>query len=293
MGKDLVDNFVQARSVFSEASEAVGIDVGKLCFESDEETLRLTENAQLALFTCGMAAYRCISDKLTVEAFAGHSVGEYAAITAAGVLSVSEGAKLVRRRGELMAMAKSGAMAAVLGLDRETLRTVCEEASSADGIAVIANDNCPGQLVISGDKSAVEAAGKLAVEKGAKRVLPLNVGGAFHSPLMTEAAREMAVALGEAPFGVVPQEIDVYANVTGGKIQHAREWPELLARQLESPVRWTESVQAMVANGITTFIECGAGEVLCGLIRRIEPTATTIAINDAASLSKLEQLVSK
>lgn len=284
MGKELFDAFSEARAVFSEVADATGVDIAKLCFETDEETLRQTQNAQLALYTCGLAALATC--ELKPEAFAGHSVGEYAAVVAAGVLSVGEGAKLVRTRGELMAesgQARPGTMAAILGLERDALQAVCE---SVEGTCVIANDNCPGQLVISGDVAAVQAAMAKAQEAGAKRALPLNVSGAFHSPLMAEAAAKMGESLNAAPFGAVPQVTDVYANVTASKIEHAREWPDLLRRQLENPVRWTESVQAMRRDGFTRFIECGSGEVLGGLIRRIDKEAETAAVYDLASREK-------
>ncbi len=251
----------------------------------DEETLRQTQNAQLALYTCGVAAYRILGDKAT--AFAGHSVGEYAALAAAGVLTVEDGARLVHRRGELMASVgndRPGGMAAVLGLERAALEAVCLEASEGDEVAVIANDNCPGQLVISGDKSAVERAGALASEAGAKRVLPLNVSGAFHSPLMAEPARRMREALDGVQFQTGAA---VFANVTAGRQEYPAKWPDLLERQLMSPVRWTESVQAMIASSVTTFIECGVGEVLCGLIKRIDREVTTQAVFDLASLEKV------
>lgn len=287
MGRELHGSFDPARSVFDEVHAATGIDVAALCFESDEETLRQTQNAQLALYTCGLAAWACLD--VAPVAFAGHSVGEYAAVVAAGVLSVGEGAKLVRRRGEIMAASgavRPGGMAAVLGLERPDLEAACRDASTESEVAVIANDNCPGQLVISGDKAAVERAGALATERGAKRVLPLNVSGAFHSPLMHEPARGMGEALRAAPFGEAAQQIGIYANVTAEKVSDANAWPVLLTQQLESPVRWTESVQAMRRDGITTFIECGAGEVLGGLIRRTDREVECLAVFDLASLEK-------
>lgn len=285
MGRELFETRDAARGVFSEVAEATGVDIAKLCFESDEETLRQTQNAQLALYTCGLAAYACL--ELVPDAFAGHSIGEYAAVVSAGVLTIGEGAKLVLKRGELMASAgqtRPGTMAAILGLERDALEAVCQSVSS--GVCVIANDNCPGQLVISGDVAGVQEACAAATAAGAKRALPLNVSGAFHSPLMEDSARQMGEALRAAPFGEVPQEIDVYANVTASKIEHAREWPDLLERQLKSPVRWTESVHAMIADGIDSFIECGSGEVLCGLVKRINRDVSTTAVFDSASLDK-------
>jgi [acyl-carrier-protein] S-malonyltransferase len=289
MGRELHDASAAAQQVFDEASEALSLDVRQLCWEMDEGTLRQTQNAQVALFTCGVAAWRALNERarVPVAAMAGHSVGEYAALAAAEIVSLAEGARLVRRRGELMAESggnRPGTMAAVLGLDHESLQAVCEEASTSESVAVIANDNCPGQLVISGDREAVERAGKLASERGAKRVLPLNVSGAFHSPLMEEPAREMARALRAELFHDGVRGVSVYSNVTAERVDGSSMWPSLLEAQLRSPVRWTESIAAMRRDGIETYIECGAGEVLCGLIRRISKEVATSAVYDAATL---------
>lgn len=283
MGRSLYEGRPEAKQVFDEVSEAVGVDLAKLCFESDEDALRETQNAQLALFTVGVASFVCLQDSgIQVQALAGHSVGEYAALAAAGVVPVSIAARLVKRRGELMAVAGKehpGTMAAVLGLERSDLDAVCVEVS---GIVVVANDNCPGQLVISGEVEAVRAAGELAASRGAKRVLPLNVSGAFHSPLMEEPARQLGEALMDAEFGlgIAP----VYSNVTAEPALDAERWSRLLEDQLRSPVRWTESVRNMVRDGVTTFVECGPGEVLSGLIRRIHKEATTLRTGDLESL---------
>ncbi len=286
MGKDLYEGQMAAREVFEQASEAVGIDLRKLCFESDEETLRQTQNTQIALFVCGVAAFRSLPDNISdrVTAMAGHSVGEYAALTAAGILDVATGARLVRRRGELMAASgdqQPGTMAAVLGLERETLEAVCK---GVDGVVVIANDNCPGQLVISGEIDAVGKAGQAATAAGAKRVLPLNVSGAFHSPLMEGPASEMAKALAEAQVGA-GRGVKVYANVTAEPVQQPELWPTMLEQQLRSPVRWTETIQNMMRDGVGTFIECGVGEVLSGLIRRVGKSASTLRVNDSGLLA--------
>lgn len=284
MGKDLYDGNSAAKAVFQEISDAVGQDMAVLCFDSDDETLRQTQNAQMALYCTGVAAFRALQNEASVspQAFAGHSVGEYAALAAAGVLDIAEGAKLVQRRGLLMSQAGStrpGGMAAVLGLNAEDIKPVLAEVI-ASGVCVIANDNCPGQTVISGDINAIQAATALLPERGAKRVLPLNVSGAFHSPLMDESAAEMAKALAVANF---KQGSPVYSNVT---TEIGDNWPELLTLQLKSPVRWNESVQNMIAAGITTFIECGSGEVLSGLLRRIDKSATALKVVDMATLAE-------
>lgn len=293
MGKELYDAFVEARAVFEEVSTATGLSATQICFELPEETLRQTQNAQLALYTCGLAACRVlVSHGVRPTAFAGHSVGEYAALAAAGVVTVESGARLVQRRGDLMARSgnlRLGGMAAILGLDRDALEDVCVKASSGGEVAVVANDNCPGQLVISGDKAAVDRAGALASEAGAKRVLPLNVSGAFHSPLMEEAAQAMGEALRNVTFGEATGA--VYANVTASSVSNSASWAELLEAQLKNPVRWTESVQSMVAAGYTTFVECGAGEVLSGLIRRIDRDVRTSSVQDVATLQRtIEEL---
>lgn len=286
MGEDLYHNDSFARQVFDQVQQATGINVASLCFTSDEETLRQTQNTQIALYTCGLAAYLALDatmPELKPVAMAGHSVGEYAALAAAGKISIEEGARLVRKRGEIMARAgadRPGAMSAVLGLTAEELQHILDSATF-DGEVVIANDNCPGQLVISGDRDAVQAASVLAGERGAKRVLPLPVSGAFHSPLMKSSAEEMAVDLAKARFG--SSEIPVYSNVT---TQPGEDWASLLQRQLESPVRWTESVQQMIADGVTTFVECGSGEVLTGLVRRIDKEKTGLRVLDTATLSE-------
>jgi [acyl-carrier-protein] S-malonyltransferase len=175
---------------------------------------------------------------------------------------------------------RAGTMAAVLGLDRDALEQVCRAASTPESVAVIANDNCPGQLVISGDVSAVERASALASEAGAKRVMPINVSGAFHSPLMQESSEAMGLALRDVRFakGVMP----VVANVTAQVAEQG--WADLLEAQLRSPVRWTESVGAMLAMGVTTFVECGSGTILSGLLKRIEREARSLAVEDADSL---------
>ncbi len=284
MGRDLAEQFPEAAKVFDEVSAATGTDLRKLCWESDEETLRQTRNAQLALYTCGVAAWNCLEARLPgeIQAVAGHSVGEYAALVAAGVFTPDDGARLVQIRGELMARAGEtapGTMAAVLGLDRDPLQQACE---AAGGHVVIANDNCPGQLLLSGERAAVERAGRLALEAGAKRVLPLNVSGAFHSPLMDKPSREMGRAL--AGFTPASPGLRIYSNVTSELAEEGFAWPELLERQLLSPVRWTESVQHMIRDGVTGFVECGVGEVLGGLIRRIDKSVATYRVSDVESL---------
>jgi [acyl-carrier-protein] S-malonyltransferase len=290
MGKELFDASSAAREVFQTVSDATKVDVANLCFETDEDTLRQTQNAQLALYTCGLAAYRALGiDCFTT--MAGHSVGEYAALAAAEIVKAGEGAKLVQRRGDLMARSGSlrpGTMSAILGLEREALEEVCRMASDSKAAVVVANDNCPGQLVISGDTAAVERAEELAKEAGAKRAMRLNVSGAFHSPLMLEPARSMALAL-KGDLFQPGKGARVYANVLATPPGNLGEWPELLETQLSSTVRWTETIQNFIKDGVDTVIEFGAGEVLCGLIRRISKDVTTMAVKDVATIQAAKE----
>ena len=291
MGKALYDVRPDARAVFASISQATGVDTVNLCFDTEEETLRQTQNAQLALYTCSIATWVCLNSHLQgvtrIDAFAGHSVGEYAALAASGTVSVEEGAKLVQTRGEIMARAgesRPGTMAAVLGLERDQLDKIC---ASINGIVVVANDNCPGQLVISGEIDAVREAGEAATAAGAKRVMPLNVSGAFHSPLMEESAVEMRKSLDAATF---QRGARTFSNVTAQPVVQDGRWPELLENQLRSPVRWTETIQNMVNEGIRTYIECGPGDVLSGLIRRVDRDTKTMRVSD---LDSLEAVVSE
>lgn len=288
MGQSLFDGSAAAKNVFDEVSETLHIDVAKLCFESDEETLRATQNAQIALFTCGIAAYRALVETgVKAEVFAGHSIGEYAAHVCAGNISLEIGAVLVRKRGQVMADAGNiapGTMAAVLGLDSDAIRAAL---SKVDGVVVVANDNCPGQVVISGEVSAVAAAGPVLSEAGAKRVLPLNVSGAFHSPLMLEPSKVMAKTLANVDFAFGKP---VYSNVTAEVVENPVFWNELLEAQLRDSVRWNETIQNMIADDVTKFIECGVGEVLCGLLKRIDKSVTSAAVYDMDSLAAAKNI---
>ncbi len=283
MGASLREH-AAAVEVFARIDGATGLSTQRICEQLSEEQLRQTQNAQVALFACGVAAHAALAaEGIAAQVAAGHSVGEYAALVAAGVLSVEDGARLVQRRGDLMARSgglRAGTMAAVLGLEADALKQVCLAASSTDSVVVIANDNCPGQLVISGDVAAVERASAMASESGAKRVLPINVSGAFHSPLMQESAEAMGVALADVSFaaGSMPVVANVSAQV------ESSGWAGLLEAQLRSPVRWTESVGTMQAMGVTTFVECGSGSVLSGLLKRIDREARSLVVEDMDSL---------
>lgn len=294
MGRDLHTEYETARLVFEEVSDATGVDTIGLCFHTDETTLRRTDRAQLALFTCGIAAWRCLEEASGLEpaAFAGHSVGEYAAVCSAGAIGLADCARLVKQRGQVMAAAGKevpGTMAAILGMESETLQALCDSVADS-GVCVIANDNAPGQLVVSGNVDAVHALSAVAPDKGAKRVIPLSVSGAFHSPLMAGAGREFAVALAAAEFGGT-MRAPVFANTTAESVTDSSQWPDLLARQLESAVLWTDSMRAMSAAGVTHWIECGVGEVLCGLVRRIVPEAQVSKVVDSATLDSVVEEV--
>ncbi|MBI1331748.1 MAG: ACP S-malonyltransferase [Armatimonadetes bacterium] len=282
MGQSLYEGSEAARHVFEHVSDCLHTDVAKLCFESDEETLRATQNAQIALFTCGVAAYRALeTEGYRAEVFAGHSIGEYAAHVCAGNIPLEVGAPLVRKRGNVMAEAgktRPGTMAAVLGLDADVIQEALKQVS---GVVVIANDNCPGQVVISGEVEAVAAAGPVLTEAGAKRVLPLNVSGAFHSPLMNMPSKEMARSLATVDFAFGKP---VYSNVTAEPVENPCTWNDLLEQQLRDSVRWTASVRNMINDGVTQFIECGVGEVLCGLIKRIDKEVPSRAVYDMETL---------
>lgn len=271
MGVAVAEKFPQARAVFDQANQLLGWDLFQACKEGPEDRLRQTDVAQPALYVTGYAAFAALrSLEVQPEGFAGHSIGEYAALAAAGVFSFEQGLKLVQERGRLMqeaAQKRPGAMVAVLGLTPEKASEICREAQS-DGVCVPVNYNSPEQIVIAGEKKAVEKVTGLAQAAGAKRVIPLNVSGAFHSPLMSEAAEAMRSALAKVQFknagGPVAMNADGQLQAQAAAIQ------DRLARQLNSPVQWVKSIDAMKADGFTTFIECGAGRVLSGLLRRID-----------------------
>jgi [acyl-carrier-protein] S-malonyltransferase len=289
MGKDLADNFAEARAVFEEVDEALGQKLSDIMWNGPEETLTLTANAQPALMAVSMAVIRVLeakglSLKDKVAYVAGHSLGEYSALCAAGTFSIADTARLLRIRGNAMQAAVpvgEGAMAAIIGLEHGDVEAVCAEASAA-GSCQIANDNGGGQLVISGAKAAVEKAAALASEKGAKRALMLPVSAPFHSALMGPAAEAMREALSkvEKHAPVVP----VIANVRAAPVSDADEIASLLVEQVTGQVRWRETVEWFAANGVDTLYEIGAGKVLTGLARRIDKTISGVAVNSPADI---------
>jgi [acyl-carrier-protein] S-malonyltransferase len=275
MGRDLAEAFPAARDVFREADEALGFALSTLCWEGPAEELTLTVNAQPALLTHSAAVWAVLRQAgLDVVCAGGHSLGEFSAYHAAGSIAFADAVRTVRRRGELMlesGRARPGTMAAVLGLDDEVVEGVCREASDEGAVVVPANFNSPGQVVVSGDAAAVERAGPMLVAAGAKKVQPLAVSGAFHSPLMAVAEEGLRTQLEGARFDA--PAFPVVSNVTATPVSEANEARRLLVEQLTSPVRWTESVRTMLQMGAERFLEIGPGKVLTGMLKRIDRAA--------------------
>ena len=293
MGRDLHDAFPAARAVFEEVDEALGEPLSRLIFEGDEGELTLTRNAQPALMAVSLAVIRALEAEggwriAERAAFvAGHSLGEYTALTAAGCLAPADSARLLRLRGEAMQAAVpvgAGAMAALIGADIERAEAVARAAAGGE-VCVVGNDNAPGQIVISGAAAAVERAVALAPDQGIKRAVMLPVSAPFHSPLLAPAADTMAAAFEEVSFG--PLALPVVANVTARPVHEAAEVPALLVQQVTAMVRWRESVQHMAGAGVDTLIEAGAGKVLTGLARRIDRALGASAVGTVAEVEAL------
>ena len=293
MGKAWADAYPQARAAFEQADAALGEPLSRLCWEGPEEDLQLTRNTQPAILACSVAVLRALEADPRVSAsppalLAGHSLGEYSALVAAGALDFADALRLVRRRGELMQAAVPvglGAMAAVLGLAPAVVAEVAAAASNAGEICAVANYNSPEQTVIAGHRAAVERAMALAKERGAKRALPLPVSAPFHSPLMAPARAGLQPYLAQASFRdpnpPVVCNVDAAVVTTGGAARSA------LIRQVDGTVRWVESVQAMAAAGVTLFVEIGPGAVLTGLAKRIAPTVRALSVSEPAALEAL------
>lgn len=275
MGKDLADRFPAARDVFAEADDALGFALSRLMWEGPAEELTLTANAQPALLAHSAAVWAVLRDAdLDVVCAGGHSLGEFSAYHAAGSMSFADAVRTVRRRGELMQEsggARPGTMAAVLGLDDDVVEGVCREASAEDSVVVPANFNTPGQVVVSGDVAAVERVAPMLVSAGAKKVQPLTVSGAFHSPLMRVAEEGLRAQLDSIAFAA--PAFPVVSNVTSHPVTDADDARSLLVDQLTSPVQWTHSVRTMLQMGAERFLEIGAGKVLTGMLKRIDPAA--------------------
>ncbi len=293
MGKDLFDNFAAAREVFEQADEALGFPLSEMCFSGTEEDLALTANTQPAILTTSVAAYRAMESEgfARPDFVAGHSLGEYSALVAAGVLDFADAVRTVRKRGTYMQEAVPvgvGAMAAILGVDLAKIEQACADA--ADGnVCRPANINSPSQVVIAGDADAVDRACELLKERGAKRAVKLNVSAPFHCALMMPAQERLAVDLEALSYGKfsfpIVQNVDAEVNSNEARVCDA------LTRQVSSPVRWLQSIERLVAEGVDTAIEVGAGKVLSGLVRQINRDVRCLNVENSESLkSTLESI---
>jgi [acyl-carrier-protein] S-malonyltransferase len=287
MGKELAEKYPAAKQTFDEADEVLGYRLSQLCFEGPEDQLRLTEITQPAILTASVAAWRVLSEKGVRPAFAaGHSLGEYSAHVAAGTLSFADAVRTVRNRGRYMQEAVPvgvGAMAAVLGMEREKVRQVCDEAAQGE-VCEPANINSPEQIVISGHKGAVERAASLATERGAKKAVLLPVSAPFHSSLMRPAQERLAGDLASVAFHQA--STPVMCNVDAALVDSPETSRDALVRQVTGAVRWDECIRGLIARGVDTFLEVGPGKVLWGLMRQIDRSKTALVVGDEASLVK-------
>ena len=283
MGKELAEKFPSAKSWFDRASSALGYDLAGVCFQGPESELTRTENAQPGIFLVSWIAFQLLKERvpgLTFEATAGLSLGEFTALTAAGVMSFEDGLRIVRQRGRFMQEAcetTRGGMAAIIGLDEGATREVCAEAD-----VVLANLNCPGQLVISGEADKITKGCELAKAKGARRAIALPVAGAYHSPLMATARDKLRTALEQ--IRLQPPAVQVVSNVTAAPYDGVDSIPIRLVEQVTSSVRWEESMRYLLSLGFTRFIELGPGTALSGFMKRINTEAQMLNVADAASL---------
>jgi [acyl-carrier-protein] S-malonyltransferase len=289
MGSDVAAAFASSRRVYEIAGEALGIDIAKLCFEGPEEALTDTQNAQPAILTTSLAYLAAALEAQVIRErpsfVAGHSLGQYTALAAAGSMSISNAVAIVRQRGRLMARAgeeRPGAMAAVLGLEEATVEQICRDTGAEP-----ANYNGPTQVVIGGPAEAVERASRMAKEAGGK-VLPVRVAGAFHTSLMGSVSSEFRSLLEEAPIG--DAEIPVVSNVTGVTASRHDEIVRDLSEQVTHPVQWDRSIRFMLAEGVTTFLEVGAGKALSGMLKRIAPEAMALNIDSVKALSTVSNV---
>jgi [acyl-carrier-protein] S-malonyltransferase len=283
MGRDLCERFPVCRDLFARSNDVLGRDLQRICFEGPEATLTKTDNAQPAIFVHSLACLEALKSMIPLfqfQATAGLSLGEFTALTAAGAVEFDDGLRMVQARGRHMqeaCEATSGSMASVIGLDEPTLAAVCRE-TDVD----VANLNCPGQIVISGERDKIARAVDIAKARGAKRVIPLQVAGAYHSRLMESGRIQVEREL--LSLRMQPPRVPVVSNVTARPSSSVHEIKELLARQVTSSVRWSESMQWLVAQGVTCFIELGPGTVLSGLMKRINKDVTMLTVSDCASL---------
>jgi [acyl-carrier-protein] S-malonyltransferase len=286
MGRDLFEAYPVARQVFHDIDDALGVSISKLCFEGPEDQLKLTENTQPAILAVSAALHAVLEEHGATrrDLVAGHSLGEYSAIVSVGGLTPAEAAKLVRARGRFMQEAVpvgTGGMAALIGPSVEDAHAICEEAAQGEVVSV-ANINAPGQIVIAGTKAGIDRAIAVAKARGVRRALPLPVSAPFHCELMTPAAERLAPLLDEANFKDL--WVALVSNVDASPIGTATAVRNALLRQVASPVRWVESVERMVAMGVKRFVEVGPGNVLTGLIKRIDPNVELVNVSDVASV---------
>lgn len=287
MGLQVAEASESAKAVFREADETLGFPLSKLCFEGPEDQLRLTANTQPAILTTSVALLKVLREHCDIKPdfVAGHSLGEYSALVAAGSFTFRDAVLTVHKRGTFMEEAVPsgvGAMSAVLSLDRERLEEVCNQVKKENHVVEPANYNCPGQIVISGHQAAVAEAGEKMAEAGARKVVPLSVSGPFHSSLMKPAADRLAGVLAE--WDIQDAEVPVVANVTAEPVQDKDEIRRLLIEQVASPVRWEESVRNMLKAGVDVFVEIGPGKVLSGLVKKVDRKAKVFAVEDMDSL---------
>ena len=285
MGRNLAESFPESRAVFEQADAALGFAVSQLCFEGGEEALKLTENTQPAILTVSVAAYRALETRgVTPDFTAGHSLGEYSALVAAGALQFSEAVKVVRQRGRYMqeaVPAGEGAMAAILGLSPADVAEICRKAADGEVVSP-ANMNSPEQTVISGGAAAVKRAVEIASQAGAKRAVMLPVSAPFHCALMLPAQQRLEPDLRAAKFSAL--RFPLITNVDAEAIETGDEAREALIRQVTRPVRWLDSIREMVDSGVKIFVEVGPGKVLSGLLRQIDRSVRCFNVEDAASL---------
>lgn len=289
MGKSLAEKDENVRSIFQKADEKLGYSLSRIIFEGPQEELTLTTNAQPALLAASIAILHYFKQSdIKPDYVAGHSLGEYTALVASGAISFEDGVYAVRKRGEFMEEAvpnREGTMAAVLGLSREKLESVTESVTEEGHPVQLANINCPGQIVVSGTRKGVELASSKAKEAGAKRVLPLEVSGPFHSSLMKPASNQLQGILNE--IDIKEANVPVIANVSATEMINPVDIKEKLIQQLYSPVQWEDSVKKMIELGVDTFIEIGPGKVLSGLVRKMDRSVKTYAISDEETINSV------
>ncbi|WP_256761465.1 ACP S-malonyltransferase [Cohnella sp. WQ 127256] len=291
MGKDAYESSAAARLIFDQADEVLGYSISKLAFEGPEDELRQTANTQPALLATSIALLELFrTQNIKPDFVAGHSLGEYSALVAAGVLAFDDAIRLVRARGLFMEQAVpsgQGAMAAVLGAEREALQTLCTDVTASGALVELANVNCPGQIVVSGSVEGVTAIVERGKEAGAKRVIPLDVSGPFHSSLMQLAADNLSAELAKVEFHAA--QVPVIANVHAKPVSSGDELRKLLVKQVVSPVQWEDTIKYLIGEGVDTFVEIGSGTVLAGLIKKIDKSVQIISVNSAAATAIVAQ----